>query len=125
ELSQAGGIGDGVGTGDLDRVLDQQPAALVTGNRAADEDEAAGEGGGDDLEILLGAVAGPHVAGHLLVLEDAARILAVAGRTVRTVRDRDAVGGAQALEAPALHRAGKALALGHALNIDHLAGDEM
>ena len=35
------------------------------------------------------------------------------------------MGGAHAAEAPALHRAGKALALGEALDVDHLAGDEM
>ena len=67
----------------------------------------------------------PMWPGHLLVLEDAARILAVAGRTERTVRDRDAVGGAKTAEAPALHAAGKALTLGHALDIDHLAGNEV
>ena len=79
----------------------------------------------DDLEVLLGAITGTHVAGHLLVLEDAARILAVTGRTVRTVRDGDAVGGAQTAEAPTLHGAGEALALGHARNVDQLAGNEM
>jgi hypothetical protein len=67
----------------------------------------------------------PIWPGHLLVLEDAARILALTGRTVGTVRDGNAVGGAHASEAPALHRAGKALTLGHALDIDHLAGDIM
>ena len=87
--------------------------------------QAARNVGQHDFEILLGAVARAHMAGHLLVLEDAARILALAGRAVRTVRDRDAVAGAQAAEAPALHRAGKALALGHALDVDQLAGDEM
>ena len=35
------------------------------------------------------------------------------------------MGGAKTAEAPALHGAGKALALGHARNVDHLAGDEM
>ena len=35
------------------------------------------------------------------------------------------MGGAQTAEAPALHRAGKALALGDAGNVDQLAGDEM
>ena len=63
--------------------------------------------------------------GHLLVLEHAARILAVAGRTVRTVRDGNAVGRAETAEAPALHRAGEALALGDAGDIDQLARNEM
>src|SRR3546814_3850662 len=44
---------------------------------------------------------------------------------MRAVRDRDAVGGAQTTEAPALHRASKALALGTPRDIDHLARDEM
>src|SRR6185437_2949048 len=121
----AGGVRRGVRTGGLHRVLDQQPAALVAGDRALDEYEAALRIGADDLEILLGAVLRAHVAGHLLVLEDAARILALAGRTERAVRERDAMGCAKAAEAPALHAAGKALALGHALDVDHLTGDIM
>src|SRR3954468_6776694 len=79
-LADAGRIGSGVGAGDLDGVLDEQPAALVARDRALDEDEAAIGVGADHLEILLGAVLGAHVAGHLLVLEDAARILTLAGR---------------------------------------------
>src|SRR4029453_16515705 len=41
------------------------------------------------------------------------------------VRDGNAVGRAQTAESPALHRAGKAFALGYARNVDVLAGDEM
>src|SRR3546814_14439052 len=81
----------------------------------SDEEKAAFGVGADDFEILLGAVARAHVAGHLLVLEDAARVLAVTGRTMGTVADRDAVAGAHAAETPALHRTGQALALGNAL----------
>src|SRR6476661_254903 len=109
----------------LHRIADAQPAALVTRDRALDEQEAADRIGADDLKILLGPLAGAHVAGHLLVLEDAARILAVTGRTVRPVRNRDAVGGAEAAEIPALHGAGEALALGHAGNVHQLARNEM
>ncbi len=65
------------------------------------------------------------MAGHLLVLEDLARILTLTGRTVRTVRDGHAVGGAQTGEVPALHGAGKALTLGTTLDIDQLPGDIM
>src|SRR3546814_18113190 len=65
------------------------------------------------------------MAGHLFVLEDAAGILALTGRTERAVRDRNAVGGAHAAEAPALHAAGETLALRYALDVDHLAGDIM
>ena len=76
---------------------------FVTRNRALDEQQAAERVGADDFKVLLGAIARAHVTGHLLVLEHAAWILAVAGRAVRTVRDRNAVGRAQALKAPALH----------------------
>src|SRR4051812_44186212 len=79
-LADSGGIGRRIRPGDLDRVLDQQPAALVARDRALDEQQAALGVGADDLEILLGAVLGTHVAGHLLVLEDSARILPLAGR---------------------------------------------
>ena len=68
---------------------------------------------------------GAQVAGHLLALEHLARILALAGRTVRTVRDRDAVRGATAAEVVALHDALEALADRGARHVDLLAGDEM
>src|SRR3546814_2208850 len=45
--------------------------------------------------------------------------------TMRTVADRNTVGRAHTAETPALHRTGKALTLGHALDVDDLAGDEM
>src|SRR3546814_11437573 len=95
--------------GQLHRIADEQPAALRARDRALDEEKAALDVGADDFEILLGAVARAHVAGHLLVLEDAARILAVTGRTMRTVADRNTVGRAHTAETPALHRTGKAL----------------
>src|SRR3546814_11887390 len=44
---------------------------------------------------------------------------------MRTVADRNTVGRAHTAETPALHRTGKALTLGHALDVDDLAGDEM
>ena len=66
-----------------------------------------------------------HVPGHLLVLEDAARILALASRTECTVRDRYAVRCTHTAETPTLHAASKALALRVARNVDHLAGDEV
>jgi hypothetical protein len=97
----------------------------VPGYRALDEQQAADRIGTHDFKVLLGAVARTHVAGHFLVLEHAARVLPVAGGAVRAVRHRHAVGGAKTAEAPALHRAGEALALGHAADVDHLASDEM
>src|SRR6185312_4349875 len=78
---------------------------------------------------LLHGVAHPDPAalgaGHLLVLPGLAGILTAAGRTDRTVRDRHAVGGAQAAEIPALHAAGEALADRGAGDVDELADDEM
>src|SRR4029078_2471398 len=54
-----------------------------------------------------------------------AGILTAAGRTDRTVRHRNAVGGAQAAEIPALHAAGKDLADRGAGAVDELSDDEM
>src|SRR3954453_19272233 len=118
-------IRSGIRARQLDRVADGQPAALVAWDRALDEQQAADRIGTDDLEVLLGAIARAHVSRHFLVLEHAAGILAVAGGTVRSVRDGHAVGRAETAEAPALHRSGEALALGHAGNIDQLAWNEV
>src|SRR5260370_21293814 len=65
------------------------------------------------------------MAGHLAVLEGVAGVLPLTGRADRAVRHRDAVGGAQAAEAIALHAAGKALADARAGDVDELADDEM
>ena len=66
-----------------------------------------------------------HVAGHLLALEHLARVLALTGRTVRTVRHRDTVRGTQTTEVVALHGAGKTLADRSAGDVDQLAVDEV
>src|SRR5690348_13274211 len=124
-LDQRRRIGRALVARKLDGVADRQPRTLVPGHRALDEQQPADRVRADDLEVLLRTVPSTHVPGHLLVLEDAARILAVAGRTVRTVRYRHAVSGAQAAEVPPLHGAGEALALRHAGDVDQLAGDEM
>src|SRR5690606_38594405 len=109
----------------LDGVANQKPSVLRAGHRALDEDQAANRVGADDLEALLRALAIAHVAGHLLVLEDLARILALPGRTVGTVADRPALGGAHPAEAPALHRTGNSLALRMAGDVDVLPGHEV
>src|SRR5689334_7420684 len=124
-LDDARRVRRAIGTGKLDRVAYAQPGALVARDRALDEKKTADRVRADDLEVLLRAIAGAHVAGHLLVLEDATRILPVAGRTVRAVRNRNAVGRAETAEAPALHRTGKALALRHAGDVHHLARNEV
>ena len=110
---------------DLDRIANHQPAILRARDRALDEEQAAIGVGTHDLEVLLRTLAITHVTGHLLALEYAARILTVTRRTVRAVRDRDTVGGAQTAEAPTLHGASKALTLRVAGDVDLLAGDEV
>src|SRR5205085_9731296 len=101
------------------------PSALGTGNRAFDEDQAALDVGLHHAQIERGDAIDAHVAGHLLVLEGLAGILTSAGRTDRTMRYRDTVGGAQAAEIPALDAAGKTLADRSAGDVDELADHEM
>src|SRR3546814_126833 len=74
---QPRGIWRTIGLGQLHRIADEKPCTLVTGDRSLDEDQAALGVGADDFQILLRALTVAHVAGHLLVLEDLARILAV------------------------------------------------
>ena len=109
----------------LHRVAHRDPAALGAGHRALDQDQAALDVGRDDTEVERGDAVDAQMAGHLLVLEDLAGVLAAAGAADRAVRNRHAVRGAQAGEIPALHAAGKALADRGAGDIDELAGDEM
>src|SRR5690606_21256937 len=113
------------GNRQLRGVANEQPGVLRARNRALDEQEAAIGVGAHDLEVLLRALTVAHVARHLLVLKDAARILAITRRTVRTVAERNAVRRAQTAEAPALHRAGKPRALRVAGDVDLLPGDEV
>src|ERR1700736_5887761 len=109
----------------LHRVAHRDPAALGARHCALDQNEPARHVGLHDLEVERRHAVDAEVAGHLLVLEGLARVLAAAGRAVRAVRDRHAVGGAQAAEVPALHRPGEALADRGAGHVDELADDEM
>src|SRR5262249_18964690 len=94
----------------LHGVLHQDVGAFMAGDRALHVDQALIGVRLDDLQVLLRDALDAQMAGHLLAREGTARILAVTGRTVRAVRDRDAVGGAKTAEIPALHRTGEALA---------------
>src|SRR5947207_14772122 len=105
----------------LDGVAHRDPAALGAGHGPFDQDQAALDVGLHHAQIERGDAIDAHVAGHLLVLPGLAGVLTAAGRTDRTVRDRHAVGGAQATEIPALHAAGEALADRGAGDIDKLA----
>src|SRR5690606_5791391 len=109
----------------LHGVADLDPRALVTRDGALDHDQAAVGVDAEDGQVLGGDDFLAEVAGHLLALERATRILTLTGRTVRAVRDGDAVRGAQTAEVPALHGAGEALADGLGLDVDLLAGDEV
>src|ERR1700751_5737536 len=109
----------------LHGVAPPDPAALGAGHGAFDQDQAALDVGRDHAQVERGDAVDAHVAGHLLVLPGLAGVLTAAGRTDRTVRDRHAVGGAQAAEIPALHAAGKALAVRGAGEADELADHEV
>src|SRR5262249_30480057 len=77
------------------------------------------------LQALRRDPLGAQMTGHLLILEHLAGILPLPGRTVAAMRDRNAVGRAEAAEIVALHRAGEALADAGAGHIDILPGQKM
>src|SRR5499426_1535337 len=109
----------------LHGVAHRDPTTLSARHRALDQDEAARDVGLHHFEIERSHALDTQVAGHLLALEGLARVLAAAGRPMRTMRDRHAVRGAQAAEVPALHRPGKTLADRRAGHVDILADDKM
>ena len=109
----------------LNRVAHHHPASLGTRDTALDHDQTAFDVDLGNFHILCRDKNLSHVTGHLLVLERATRILAVAGRTVRPVRDRNAVRCLEAAEIVTLHHARKALAHGDARDIDHLTRHEV
>src|SRR3954467_3916558 len=109
----------------LDGVAHADPAALGTGNGAFDEDQTALDIELNDPKVERGDAVDAHVTGHLLVLPGLARVLTATGRTDRTVRDRDAVSGAQTAEVPALHTAGKTLADRSTGDVDELTDDKV
>src|ERR1700761_2445220 len=124
ELELAG-HGDAVGQLLLDGVAHQDPAAFDARHRAFDQDQAALDVGLHNFEIERSHPVDAEVAGHLFVLERLARVLTAAGRADRAVRNRDAVGRAQAGKIPPLHAAGKPLAGRGAGDVDKLADHEM
>src|SRR5438477_5633232 len=85
------GLRRGVGQRLLHGIAYRDPAALGARNRALDQDEAALDVGLHDLEIERRHLLDAEMASHFLVLERLARVLAPAGRAVRTMRDGDAV----------------------------------
>ena len=109
----------------LDGVTNDDPGTLGARDCALDEDETALFVGGDDFEVLGGDARLAHVAGHALALPDLARILVVTRRTVRTVRNGNAVRCTKTAEVVALHGTGETLTDRGAGNVDELAGDEV
>src|SRR5262245_43138184 len=105
----------------LDGVADDDPAALGTRDCATNHDEATFLVDLGNDEVLRRDALIAQVTGHLLALEHLARVLALTGRTVCTVGDRDAVGGAETAEVPALHGALETFTLGGARHVDELA----
>src|SRR5271163_1090414 len=122
ELARLGRVG---GQLLLHSVAHRDPAALDARHRALDQDEAALDIGLHHFQIERRHPVDAEMAGHFLVLEGLARVLSAAGRTDRTVRDRDAVAGAESAEIPALHAAGPALAGRGAGHVDILADEEV
>src|SRR5947209_6925345 len=82
----------------LHGIAHRDPSALGTGNGAFDQDQAALDVGLHHAQIERGDAIDAHVARHLLVLPGLAGILTSTGRTDRTMRDRNGVGGGQAAE---------------------------
>ncbi len=113
------------GRGALDGVADLHIGSLGARNRALDQDQAALHVDAEHGQVQGGDGFLTHLASHLLALEGPTRILAVAGRTERAVRERDTVGGAQTAEVPALDAALEALTDGQTLHVDILAGQEV
>src|SRR5690242_4937427 len=87
-------------------VLHQYVGAVVTGHRADHEDQAALGVRSEDFQILRGNALDAVMTGHLLVLEGLAGILALTGRAMAAMRNRDTVRCAQAAEIPPPHGAG-------------------
>src|SRR5262245_46587093 len=109
----------------LDRVPEMHPAALGARDRAPHHDQPALDIGADHFDVLRRHLLVAELAGHLLAGKGPPRRLALAGRAMRAMADRNAVAGPQAGEVPALHRALIALADGDAGDIDELALDEV
>src|SRR5207249_1585786 len=83
-----------LGQGPFNCVLDPDITAGCAGNRTLDQDQASLDIGRDHLQVLRGDPLVAEMAGHLLALEDATRILAVTGRTMAAMRNGDPVAGA-------------------------------
>src|ERR1019366_2453217 len=101
------------------------PAAGSSGDRALDKNKTAFDIEFDNAQVQCRHPLVAEVPGHFLVLERLAGVLTATGRTMRPVRERDAVRRPQAAEIPTLHGTRKALAGARPGYVDELADDEM
>src|SRR5438445_1789204 len=108
----------------LRRRTDHDVAARRTRHRTAHSDQMLLGVDLDDFDIHHRLIFRAHVARHLLAREHAAWRLALTDRTRRAMRQRVTVRGVAHGEVPALDRALETLALGHARDVDDLAGLE-
>src|SRR5437762_9867175 len=106
-------------------IAHRNPSAFDAGHRSSYHNETALLVGLDHLDIERRHALGAQMAGHLLVLENLARILAVSGRADAPMADGHAVRSAQTAEIPAFHAARKAFADRGPSDVDILAGNEM
>ena len=110
------------------RRLYRRPNDDVTAGRsrhsAANEHQILFFTNADHLKVLHGATLVAHLTGHLLPLEDAARVSARADGPRTTKRLMGTVRGALALKAETSHHSGKALALARAGDVNHVAGSD-
>src|SRR5690606_37183310 len=81
--------------------------------------------GRHDFDVLRRNARRTHVAGHLLALEHLTRVLALTGRTVRTVRNRVTVRCTATAKVVALHDALETLTDRGTRHVDLLAGNEV
>ncbi len=105
----------------LGSALDVHDAALGAGDGAADSDHVQFGIDLDNVEVLHSDLVNAHVAGLMLARHDAGRIGARAHGARVTVDRAAAVGGGGAALAVTLDRAGIALALADAGDVDLLA----
>src|SRR3954463_8692286 len=130
----AAGLGSGLGRRglrllhrrlvELPRRTHHHVAPLGAGHRTLHQQKLALGIDAHDRQARDGALLVAEVAGHALAAEDMPRTLVLAGRSGRLVRDRVAVRRALRMEVVAADHAGEALAEGHALHVDSLAGLE-
>src|SRR5499427_4917672 len=109
----------------LHRIAHHDPAALDARYGAFDQDQPTLDVSLPDAKIECGHAFDAEMSGHLLVLKGLPWILAAASRTMRAMRDGNAVAGAKPGKVPPFHRPRPAFTRGSTSDIDKLADHEM